>query len=246
MEQSRGRLPYSERHQTRGTDYHQSFFSDRNPFRAMMWRLEQEALSEIVRDHPRGAALTLLDFACGTGRILGHLKARVASATGVDIAPSMLEVARTVAPEAEIIQADLNQQDVLGEREFDLVTAFRFFPNAEPELRRSVLLILARHLAPDGWLVFNNHKNRDSLTRRISRALGREVAAGTMSHADVEALLKLAGLRVVKVVPLGTLPASDRHRILPFWMLEHVEHWLSRTSAVAGLAQDVIYVCRRA
>jgi hypothetical protein len=29
-------------------------------------------------------------------------------------------------------------------------------------------------------------------------------------------------------------------------MLEHVEHWLSRTSAVAGLAQDVIYVCRRA
>lgn len=245
MEHSRSTLPYVERHKARGADYDETFSPELNPYRAMMWRLEQRALSDVLRDQLASGKVALLDFACGTGRILGHFHGRVASATGIDVSSSMLEVARKVAPTAELIEADLTQHDALGNRCFDLITAFRFFPNAEPELRRAVLLVLVRHLASHGLLVFNNHKNRNSLARRISRFLGREVARGTMSHAEVEALMALAGLRILRVIPLGTLPVSDRHLILPVWLVEHLERWFSRVPSLAALAQNVIYVCGR-
>ncbi len=245
MERSRSTLPYIDRHKARGCDYDETFSPELHPYRAMMWRLEQRALSGILRDHLASGKATLLDFACGTGRILVHFRGQVAKATGVDVSSSMMEVARKGVPEAELIEADLTKEDVLGERRFDLITAFRFFPNAEPELRRSVLLVLARHLAPQGLLVFNNHKNRNSLARRLSRLFGREVQRGTMSHAEVEALLGLAGLRIVKAIPLGSLPVSDRHLLLPVGLLERLERWLSGVPPLAALAQNVIYVCAR-
>jgi predicted TPR repeat methyltransferase len=242
-EHSRSTLPYVERHKARGQDYAESFSPELNPYRAMMWRLEQRALSAGLRDRLASRKMALLDFACGTGRILGHLHTHMASVTGVDVSSSMMEVARKVAPGAELIEADLTREDVLGDRRFDLITAFRFFPNAEPDLRRSILGVLARHLTPDGLLVFNNHKNRNSLIHRISRLLGREVARGTMSHDEVEALLADAGLRIVKMIPLGTLPASDRHLLLPVGLLERVEWRVSGVTPLSGLAQNVIYFC---
>lgn len=246
MEHSRTALPYIERHKARGTDYDETFSPELNPYRAMMWRLEQRALNAILLKLPASRKVALLDFACGTGRILGHFHGHVASATGVDVSSSMLEVARKAAPAAELIEADLSSEDTLGDRHFDLITAFRFFPNAEAELRRAVLPVLARHLAPHGLLVFNNHKNRNSLARRISRLLRREVARGTMSHAEVETLVALAGLHILKVIPLGTLPVSDRHLLLPVWLLERLERWFSGVPALGALAQNVIYVCARA
>jgi SAM-dependent methyltransferase len=246
MEHSRSSLRYTERHKGRGRDYDETFSPEVNPYRAMVWRLEQRALNGVLRDHLVPGQITHLDFACGTGRILGHFREHVASATGVDVSSSMMEGARKAAPGAELIEADLSQQDVLGERVFDLITAFRFFPNAEPELRRAVFLVLARHLAPHGVLVFNNHKNRNSLRRRISRFLGREVARGTMTHTEVEALVAEAKLRILQVIPLASLPLSEKRLLLPIRLIEAVERWLGGRPMLAGVAQDLIYVCARA
>ena len=238
-------MGYTDSHKGKGSNYHQTFAPEVNPHRAMLWRLERRALDEILRHHLVPGKAAHLDFACGTGRILGHLRRQVASATGVDVSTSMMEVARDVAQGAELIEADLTQRDVLGERQFDLITAFRFFPNAEPELRRAVLRVLARHLAPRGVLVFNNHKNRNSLTRRISRFLGREAPGRTMTHAEVQTLVAEAGLRIVEVVPLASLPFSENHLGIPVPLLELVERGLSGRRVLTGIAQDVIYVCGR-
>lgn len=239
-------MHYTESHKGKGREYHATFSPDVNPYRAMLWRLEQRALDEIFRDRLPGRRIAHLDFACGTGRVLAHFFDRVASSTGVDVSRSMMEVAAEVVPQAELLEANLTVQDALGEREFDLITAFRFFPNAEPELRRAVLGVLARHLAPDGVLVFNNHKNRDSLRRRISRLLGREAAGATMTHAEVKALIGVAGLRIVQVLPLASLPLSETHPLLPVAVVELLERQLGGISGLAGLAQDVVYVCARA
>jgi SAM-dependent methyltransferase len=240
------KLRYTDSHKGRGDDYHKTFSPDVNPYRAMVWRLEQRALGGILRDHLVPGTISHLDFACGTGRILQYFSGRVSSATGVDVSSSMMEVARKVAPGAELIEADLTQHDVLDERCFDLITAFRFFPNAEPGLRQAVISVLARHLAPRGVLVFNNHKNRNSLRLRIARLWGRAVPPGTMTHAEVEELLAQAGLRVLEAIPLATLPLSERHLLLPVPLLEPLERLISGWSSLAGLAQDVIYVCARA
>jgi predicted TPR repeat methyltransferase len=238
--------PYTDRHKGRGADYHATFSPDVNPYRSMVWRLEQRALNDIMRHHLVPGKVAHLDFACGTGRILEHFQGRVASATGVDVSSSMMEIARTVAPGAELIEADLTERDVLGNRTFDLITAFRFFPNAEPELRRSVCSVLARHLAPRGVLVFNNHKNRNSLPRRISRLLGREVDRGTMTHAEVEDFTAKAGLRIVEVIPVAILPVTQTHQVLPTSLLEPLERLIGGLPRLAPLAQDIIYVCARA
>jgi SAM-dependent methyltransferase len=238
-------MGYTDSHKGKGSNYHQTFAPEVNPHRAMLWRLEQRALDEVLRNHLVPEKIAHLDFACGTGRILGHLSRHVASATGVDVSSSMMEVARKVAPGAELIEADLTQRDALGERQFDLVTAFRFFPNAEPELRRAVIRVLARHLAPRGVLVFNNHKNRNSLHRRISRALGREAPGLTMTHAEVETLVAEGGLRIVEVVPLASLPFSETHLLVPVPLLEFLERGLSGRQALTSIAQDVVYVCAR-
>ena len=64
--------------------------------------------------------------------------------------------------------------------------------------------------APDGVLVFNNHKNRDSLRRRIVRLIGRKVATrGTMSRTEVEALVAEPDCGVVEHIPLAILPVSE-------------------------------------
>jgi SAM-dependent methyltransferase len=236
-------MGYTDSHKGKGPDYHETFATEVNPYRAMHWRLEQRALDGILRDHLASGDVTYLDFACGTGRILGHLYRQVASATGVDVSSSMMEVAREGAPGAELIEADLAKRDVLGERRFNLITAFRFFPNAEPELRLAVLRVLARHLATRGVLVFNNHKNRNSLPRRVSRLLGREVPGLTMTHREVQALIADAGLRIVQVIPLASLPFSENHPLVPVSLLEPLERRISGLTPLTGIAQDVLYVC---
>jgi hypothetical protein len=155
----------------------------------------------------------------------------------------MMDVARKVAPDAELIEADLTQQDALHDRRFDLITAFRFFPNAEAELRQAVFSVLARHLAADGVLVFNNHKNRNSLRGRFARLRGRGSTAGTMTHAEVVALLPRAGLRLVGLYPVASLPLSEKHVLLPVRLVEPLERMIGGWSPLARLAQDIIYVC---
>jgi SAM-dependent methyltransferase len=236
-------MGYTDSHKGKGRNYQESFATEVNPYRAMHWRLEQRALDGILRDHLGSGSVAYLDFACGTGRILGHLYKQVASATGVDVSSSMMEVAREAAPEAELIEADLTQRDVLGERRFDLITAFRFFPNAEPDLRLAVLRVLSRHLAARGVLVFNNHKNRNSLPRRVSRLLGREAPGLTMTHGEVQALVTDAGLRILQVIPLASLPFSENHPLLPVSLLEPLEQRITGLRLLTGIAQDVVYVC---
>jgi hypothetical protein len=109
-----------------------------------------------------------------------------------------------------------------------------------------VFTTLARHLAPGGVLVFNNHKNSDSLRRRLLRLVGRKaVTRGTMSHPEVEALVAETDLRILEVVPLAILPLSERRALLPLALAERLERKMSGRGGLAGIAQDLIYVCGR-
>lgn len=245
MDRSTSKVRYTDRHKGRGAEYHDTFSPDVNPYRAMVWRLEQRAVNAALRDFLPATPWRHLDFACGTGRILEFFADRVASSTGVDVSSSMMEVARMNAPKAELLEADLTQQDVLGDRLFDVVTAFRFFPNAERELRESVFRVLGRHLAPKGVLIFNNHKNRNSLRGRLSRLRGRGSATGTMTHAEADELLAGAGLRVLRMTPVASLPLSEKHVVIPVAIAEPLERMMSGWP-LTPVAQDILYVCGRA
>jgi len=117
----------------KGQAYHDKFLN--NPYRKMVWELEKRILDEILSTFYKDIKIYHLDFACGTGRILHYLAGRVSCSVGVDLSPSMIEVASRNNKTSEIIQTDITRNDVLGERKFNLITAFRFFPNAQPALR---------------------------------------------------------------------------------------------------------------
>ena len=240
---------YRESHLQKGADYHETFLS--MPHRAMVWSLERRLLRRIVRKQFPIYPPSHLDFACGTGRLLELLSPLTASSTGVDISASMLDVAHDTLTGVELVEADITRDDCLGSRRFDLITAFRFFPNAEPLLRRDALTVLVRHLEPKGILIFNNYLNRGSLVQRIAVTLGRTVslqrqeAKWGMSRREAQELVAAAGLKVEQEHPLAVLPFTDRHMLYPAGLLEKIESIMGSVKPLTPLAQNLIYVCRR-
>ena len=231
----------SHLHPGKGSSYDRQF--TRNPYRSLVWEYERKILDRVMERWKERTPPRHLDFACGTGRILRYLENRTGESVGADLSPSMLEPARGTLQKSEIIEADLTKNDILGDRRFDLITAFRFFPNAQEELRSEVVHLLARHLAPEGWLIFNNHKNTRSLRNRLARALGRKGFQG-MSPAQAKEFLNRAGLEVVDIYHFGVLPATEGRLLLPRPLLRGVERVLARWKWLRYYGQNLIYVCR--
>ncbi len=213
-------------------------------WRKHLWECEQHALDDVLKKHLPSRPIRYLDFACGTGRILQFMKARVDSCTGVDISESMLKVCREKLPGEEIIQADITRNDVLNERIFDLITAFRFFPNAQNSLRVEAIDVLTKHLAPDGLLVFNNHRNTSSTLFTLGRMIKSDIPS--MSNTEVNHLVAVAGLEIIDVYPIGALPGYDNHpMILPSFIHKSVDCIANTCKAGKVLCQDIIFVCRK-
>lgn len=209
----------------------------------MMWRWEKTVLDSIAQAR-LGQSARHLDFACGTGRVLAHFAGKVQASTGVDVSASMLEVARREIPAAEIIQADITRADALGGRQFELITAFRFFPNAEAELRREVMEVLASLLAPGGILIFNNHLKRNSAAHYAERLIGRD-RKRRMTPDEVAQMVGAAGLKIVEIRTHGVLPMTERFVPLPLGVLAAVEAFSSKLRPLRTFAQNWIYACER-
>lgn len=234
-------ISYRASHLAKGADYHAQFST--NLRRRLLWSLEQGILDAIWSRYLTGRPVQHLDFACGTGRILGHFESRAVSSTGVDLSPAMLNVARSTTRNALIVQGDLTREDVLGTAEFDVITAFRFFPNAEADLRSAAITALKSHLKADGILVFNNHLSTASLRRRVARLVtARERGASGMSPAEVHALVATAGLRILRTYHAGIVPESEGSPWRLRWLIEAIERFAS-CLPMASLAENVIYVC---
>ena len=221
--------------------YHMAFEHD--PHRKLAWKIEKANLNEIIKTYYRDAAIHHLDFACGTGRILAFLGGRTKSSVGVDLSAAMLALARSSNTNAELLEADLTKDDVLGSRKFNLITAFRFFPNAQPALRREALKVLVDHLDADGNIVFNNHMNTASTIYRLARLLGRGGYEG-MSMVEVRALVAEHDLEIVRTYHSCVLPATDKHMLLPQPILWAIEWVLSRIPLFRNLGKNLVFVCK--
>ncbi len=233
---------YSTSHQQKGGAYHAKFIEKRG--RALMWTMEKAFLEEVVRERP---PRRILDVATGTGRIAGWLKSVVpsASVTGIDISESMLAVARESCPDVEFRVVDLlSELPDLGQ--FDLITAFRFFPNADDQLRTHAARTIATLLAPGGRLVFNNHRNFWSASYILQRLTGRSAEGAT--NRELLDLFAGAGLSVVARQSVGVWPQNEDDSYLLPWTwaakLEELNH--SRFARRHALGYDTMFVLEAA
>ena len=104
-------------------------------------------------------------------------------------------------PQTRFDVADITAQP-LDDTAFDLATAFRFFGNAQPALRKAALAAVSRHLVRGGYFVFNNHRNAGSGRAILQRATGRYEDTADLDLAMLRTLLRDGGIHP------GWTPAS--------------------------------------
>ena len=212
-----------------------------------LWELEQRHLDDILNRHLGRPIRHYLDFACGTGRILAFLEGRAQEAIGVDISEKMLEIAVQRVKHSRLVVGDPTRTEMFPPDHFDLVTAFRFVLNAEPELRNEAFRFISNVLAPGGLLVLNNHGHKRSLrtlTMSFKRALGNRQAFNALSSSVLMSELERHGLVVIQQVGYG-LVTHRLMRVLGARAVHLVEGLVRKSSVLQSVAINQIYVCRQ-
>jgi SAM-dependent methyltransferase len=186
-----------------------------------------------------------LDFACGTGRITQRIESQAGDSVGVDVSETMLAAARSKCRNTRFVRADLTRDDVeLGL--FDLVTSFRFFGNAQSDLRSAVLAAIHRRLRPGGYLIINSHRNPLSFLGFAARSTA-EAKEMDLTHARLKALLNHHGFEIAY------------QRAIGFWIFRFKlataetlgSHWAGRLERMfqyrwfAPFSPDALVVARK-
>lgn len=236
---------YSSSHLHAGTVY-QARFHER-PGRAAMWALEQPLIREIFA---RLAPHRMLDFATGTGRIAVELEATLPNCElhAIDISADMLEQARAKCRKVAFHQMDGRQALAeFGKDAFDAVSAFRFFPNADPDLREAAADQIAGLTKPGGHVVLNNHRSFWSLSYIAMRAAGNSDGSYGTPNADILKLFLRRGFSCVRRYSLGVWPQTDfRAFFLPWSAATAIENVNRRFLARAHtLGYNTVFVFRK-
>lgn len=234
-------ISYTDSHkkEEKGISYDKHYAED--SWRRFLWSRERVALTAFLETYLRDWEINLLDFACGTGRICGFLENRVTTAVGVDVSKSMLDAAKQRLTRTELIQADITKGDVLQGRKFNLITAFRFFLNAGPELRRKVLKALVPLLEEDGYFVFNNHRNRTSPLVRFKYNRCHK-QRNFMSMQEMHSLVSEFGLEIARIYPIGFLPLPKVK--LPELCNRAIDSIAAKFKCLRDFSESPIAVCQ--
>jgi SAM-dependent methyltransferase len=98
-----------------------------------------------------------LDFGCGVGRLTQALCGHFEQSVGVDIAPSMIRLARTYNRHGRRCHYYVNGATDLrrfGDDHFDLIYSNLVLQHMRPDLARAYIREFLRVVAPDGLVVF--------------------------------------------------------------------------------------------
>ena len=235
----------SHKYKEKGAEY-EAYYQNK-AWQRFLWSREQDIILKILEKYFTGRDIHLLDFACGTGRITQLLENHVQTSTGIDVSDSMLTIAREKLKRTEIIDADITAENTLKPRKFNLITAFRFFLNAEPELRSAAMKTIAELLDNDGYLVFNNHQNSGSPWIRLRFAYyQKKNPQGTfnvMSIQQMKILVKEAGLEIVEIYPVGFF--NPPKIPVPYHLNRAIDRAAGKLKCLNRFSENLIAVCRR-
>jgi SAM-dependent methyltransferase len=235
---------YRLSHLSRGGTYDATLAAA--PFDAYMARFEGQHLRRIIPTLFPSAPPRYVDFACGTGRITEVVAPMCAEAVGVDVSPEMLQQARRKCPTVRFVQADLTTQTDLDLGSFDLVTAFRFFGNAQQSLRMAALSAIHRLLRLGGCLVLNSHRNPHAVAALLHAATGGGSGGMDLNYLKLRSMLRRFGFEVEQAIPVGVW--MYRSKLLT---VEHRPERAERLEqrfrfpALAPVAPDVVVVARK-
>lgn len=246
-------MSYRNSHiETDADEYHSSFSS--NWYRADLWNFEKNVLKDVVQKHRTDTmkenSIRLLDFACGSCRVLQYLEEFCDAAIGCDVSEAMLIEGRKHLIKAKTYNLDLTKESLPKEvASVNCITAFRFFTGAESRLQSQVITRLAGLLGPGGVLIFNNHRNYYGSFYVIQRLyyglIGRDWNTRCMKSSSALKLISESGLCLESIHHWGVLPNGEAKTLIPRFFSSPLEKVLSRIGIFRKLASSQIYVCRK-
>jgi predicted TPR repeat methyltransferase len=239
---------YRDSHLTKGDEYDKKFKD--NSYRSLLWSIEKKILKKIVSKYFSGHIQNYLDFACGTGRVLSFLEQNSNNSIGVDVSEAMLSVARNNVKRSKIVFGDITKDiKVLNNIEFELISAFRFFPNAQAELCVETLMIFNKILKDEGYLVFNNHRNHHSLMinrlKRFIKYLIKKKHTIYFSEREVKNLMNKCGFKIVKTYHSGIFNIDEKKKVSKNSLLQQIEVLCMNLPFAKYFSHNVIYVCKK-
>lgn len=223
----------------RGVDYDQLFVKDTHASRIFI--LEKNILEKIYTLFLGDKEIDYLDFACGTGRVIQFIEDKVTTSCGVDVSDDMIILARKKCHHSKFYVSDITKNP-LKLKKFDLITAFRFFLNAQPELRKKSLRVLRKLLKKDGILIFNIHGNKLSIDFLIKVILRKESRLNYRTYFQVKRELALQKFKIAMVFGVGYLPAYIS-AFIPFKLWLTIEKILLKVPFIKYFASDLVFVC---
>jgi SAM-dependent methyltransferase len=148
------------------------------------------------------AGSRVLDVGCGSGEMLALLASLGADAAGVDPAPGMREIARTLAPAADV-RDGVAESLPWGDNSFDVVAAVNALQFAHDT--DEALAELARVVVPGGFVAVANwaegaRNDLDTIEAALAAAAGEEVRpdGDLRQPGGLERLLSDGGLELVR------------------------------------------------
>jgi SAM-dependent methyltransferase len=161
--------------------------------RVYRWR-EERAIEQALRGVPAGS--TVLDAACGTGRITALLQRNGFAASGCDISVAMMSVARrrlrSLGHEVSLVESSVERLPYPDES-FDAATCIGLLMHLDADARVNALRELAR--VTRGPLVVQ-YGYVDAFQRLSTRVTGRQpgLSRFPVSAAQMNSDLKSSGL----------------------------------------------------
>jgi len=231
-----GEKDYTTSHFDKGEDYHLRF--ENLPGRKNIWELEKKIIEIFLSNKKLNSQL---DFASGTGRIAKFLENKIQEQSLLDSSKKMLEYSKTILDlnKSTFIHEDFTKSNL--NKKFDLITAFRFFPNAEPFLRKKAMSFIAGHLDDNGILILNNHKNFWSIPFLLGRLTFRSNGFG-MTHNEVKELVKTNNLKIYTYKSIGLTTNKEKSLLMPWNIISKLENFLFKTYSNHLLGYDVVYL----
>ena len=172
-------------------------------------------IDEIVRLYrARGLAAPqrILDFGCGIGGSIPHLKAAFPNAEiiGVDVSERSLDIARGRFADLANFQLYGGGEILLPPESFDLIFSACVFHHIEGEEHVQILQQLRRLVAPNGALVIFEHNPVNPVTRYIVATCPFDENAVLIPSGAFAKAQRDAGFSRVEVAYTGFFPGSLR------------------------------------
>ena len=137
----------------------------------------------------------VLDLGCGAGDTGTEMLSVYFNATGVDISPGQIALARNNVPDAKFLVADIVEVEFPDES-FDAVTAFYSIIHVPRELQPALLEKIAAWLRVGGRFIGTFHAG-DSVDDYNPDWLGAPMYWSGYGPADNQLMVEAAGLRII-------------------------------------------------